>query len=83
MKSYAESCNGITKSLKSVSVRSLTTLFIDSALQDEQRKLEDSEKRSREDLSERAESLFIEINEAMDRSENPESQKSNVEVDEL
>lgn len=61
----------------------MTTLFVDSALQDEQRKLEDSEKRSREDLSERAESLFIEINEAMDRSENPESQKSNVEVDEL
>ncbi|KAK0516575.1 hypothetical protein JMJ35_001178 [Cladonia borealis] len=52
-------------------------------LKDEQRKLEDSEKRSREDLSERAESLFIEINEAMDRSENPESQKSNLEVDEL
>ncbi|KAL2056715.1 hypothetical protein ABVK25_003109 [Lepraria finkii] len=52
-------------------------------LKDEQKKIEDSERRSREDFSDRTETLFWDVNDNMERIENPDSQKSNVEVDEL
>ncbi|KAL2040177.1 hypothetical protein N7G274_007080 [Stereocaulon virgatum] len=52
-------------------------------LKDEQKKIEDSERRSREDFSDRTESLFWDVNESMERTENPDSQKSNVELDEV
>lgn len=54
-----------------------------SIWQDEQKKIEDSERRSREDFSDRTEALFWEVNDTMEQAQNPESQKGNVEQDEL
>ena len=45
--------------------------------------MEDNERRSREDFSERAEALYSEIIDSIDHGENPESGKFNVEMDEL
>ena len=59
------------------------THLLTSYSQDEQKKIEDSERRSREDFSDRTESLFWDVNDNVERIENPDSQKSNVEVDEL
>ncbi len=53
------------------------------AFQDEQKKIEDSERRSREEFSDRAETLYWELEDSADRAENPESGKHNVEVDDL
>ena len=52
-------------------------------IQDEQKKLEDSERRSREEFSDRAETLYYEIDNTMERAENPDSGKFNFEQDEL
>ena len=45
--------------------------------------MEDNERRSREELSERAETLFWDLEDEIDRVEHPESSKANVEMDEL
>ncbi len=52
-------------------------------MQDEHKKLEDSEKRSRESLGERIEGILWDIDEVMEQKANPESQKLNMEMDEL
>lgn len=54
-----------------------------SSTQDEYKKLEDSEKKSREGLGDKAEGLLWNVDEQLERRENPESQKLNVEMDEL
>lgn len=51
--------------------------------QDEYKKLEDSEKKSREGLGGKTEGLFWNADEQTERRENPESQKLNIEMDEL
>ena len=53
------------------------------SIQDEYKKLEDSEKKSREGLGEKAEGLLWNVDEQIERRENPESQKLNIEMDEL
>ena len=52
-------------------------------LQEEHKKLEDTEKRSRDLLSERTEGMLWDLDEIMEQKENPESQKLNMETDEL
>ena len=52
-------------------------------LKEEHKKIEDSERRSRDEFSERANGLFCAIDETMDQAENPERQKINVEQDEM
>ena len=51
--------------------------------QDEQKKIEDNERRSREEFSDRAERLYSELEDNMQQIENPDSGKPNVEMDEL
>ena len=51
--------------------------------QDEEKRFQDTEKKSRELLSERAEGLLWDIDEIMDRKEDPESEKQTLETDEL
>lgn len=51
--------------------------------QDEYKRLEDSEKKSREGLGEKTEGLLWNVDEQIERRENPESQKLNIEMDEL
>ena len=51
--------------------------------QDEHKKLEDSEKKSRESLGERIEGILWDVDEVMEQKENPESQKLNMEMDDL
>ena len=51
--------------------------------QDEHKKLEDSEKKSRENLGERIEGILWDVDEVMEQKENPESQKLNMEMDDL
>ena len=45
--------------------------------------MEDNERRSREEFSDRAETLYWELEGSIEQGENPESGKLNVEVDEL
>lgn len=45
--------------------------------------MEDNERRSREEFSERTETFYWEIEDSIDRTENPESGRMNVELDEL
>ena len=52
-------------------------------LKDEQKKIEDSERRSRDEFSDRTNSMYSAIDETMDQAENPERQKINVEQDEM
>jgi len=52
-------------------------------MQDEHKKLEDSEKKSRESLGERIEGILWDVDEVMEQKENPESQKLNMEMDDL
>ena len=52
-------------------------------IQDEHKKLEDSEKKSRESLGERIEGILWDVDEVMEQKENPESQKLNMEMDDL
>ena len=52
-------------------------------VQDEHKKLEDSEKKSRESLGERIEGILWDVDEVMEQKENPESQKLNMEMDDL
>lgn len=47
------------------------------------KKIEDTEKRSRQEFSARTENLYWEIEDSIDRSENPESGRMNMELDEL
>jgi len=51
--------------------------------QDEQKRIEDSEKASREDLSDRYEAIYWELEDFSNRRENTQNQKQNVEIDEL
>ena len=44
--------------------------------------MEDSERRSREDFSERTEGLFWDVNDAMDEAQNPSNQTGDVLQDE-
>lgn len=53
------------------------------APQDEQRRMEDNEKASREELSERTESIFWEIEDIIKKQQNPESHKEAVAQDEM
>lgn len=50
---------------------------------DEQKKIEDSERRSREEFSDRTSNLYWVVDDTMEQAENPEGQKINVEQDEL
>ena len=52
-------------------------------LQEEHKRLEDTEKKSRDLLGERAESMLWDVDEIMEQKENPENQKLNMETDEL
>lgn len=52
-------------------------------VKDEYKKLEDSEKKSREGLGDKTEGLLWNVDEKIERRENPESQKLNIEMDEL
>ncbi|MCJ1261410.1 hypothetical protein MMC22_001274 [Lobaria immixta] len=52
-------------------------------VKDEYKKLEDSEKKSREGLGDKTEGLLWNVDERIERRENPESQKLNIEMDEL
>jgi hypothetical protein len=45
--------------------------------------MEDNERRSREKYSERTEAFYWEIEDSINRTENPESGRMNVELDEL
>lgn len=54
-----------------------------TSTQDEYKKLEDSEKKSREGLGDKTEGLLWNVDEKIERRENPESQKLNIEMDEL
>lgn len=45
--------------------------------------MEDNERRSREEYSERTEAFYWDIEDSIDRTENPESGRMNVELDEL
>ena len=81
-------CRELQRDNKKLKVSADVKLFsrtnlLTSYSQDEQKKIEDSERRSREDFSDRTETLFWDVNDNMERIENPDSQKSNVEVDEL
>ncbi|KAG8533126.1 uncharacterized protein KY384_001909 [Bacidia gigantensis] len=51
-------------------------------LKEEQKRMESDEKASREELSDRADSLFWELDEGLARQENPPSQSTNLESDE-
>lgn len=51
--------------------------------QDEQKKIEDSERRSRDEFSDRAGNLYWSIDDTMEQTENPGSQKIIVEQDEM
>ena len=52
-------------------------------MKDEQKKIEDSERRSREEFSSRTSNLYWMIDDTMEQAENPEGQKMNVEQDEM
>ena len=52
-------------------------------LKDEQKKIEDSERRSRDEFSERTNNLYLLMDETMEQAENPEGSKINVEQDEM
>lgn len=52
-------------------------------MKDEQKKIEDSEKRSRDEFSERTSNFYWVIDDTMEQAENPEDQKMNVEQDEM
>lgn len=52
-------------------------------MKDEQKKIEDSERRSRDEFSDRTSNLYWIIDDTMEQSENPEGQKMNVEQDEM
>lgn len=51
--------------------------------QEEHKKLEETEKRGREDLNETFESVLWEIQDVIGQKEEPSSQKLNMETDEL
>lgn len=50
---------------------------------DEQKRIEDSEKASREEMGDRADAIFWELDETINRAENPSSHQQNFELDEL
>lgn len=54
-----------------------------SSNQDEYKRLEDSEKKSRERLGAKTEQILWDIEAVIEQRENPESQKWNMEMDEL
>lgn len=45
--------------------------------------MEDNERRSRDEFSERTETFYWEIEDSIDRSENPEEERMNFALDEL
>lgn len=51
--------------------------------QDENKKLEEMEKRNRELLNEKLDALVWEVHDVVQHKENPESQKLNMELDEM
>ena len=51
--------------------------------QDDQRRIEDSEKASREELSDRTDHCFWEIEDIYARQDNPQPHKQGVDLDEL
>ena len=51
--------------------------------QDEQKKIEDSERRSRDEFSDRVGNLYWSMDDTMDQTENPGTQKIIVEQDEM
>ncbi|KAL6716505.1 hypothetical protein ACLMJK_006072 [Lecanora helva] len=53
------------------------------SLKAEQKTIEDSERRSREEFSERADALFRDLESQIDSAENPERGKLDIELDEL
>ena len=55
----------------------------DTPAQDEHKRLEDTERKSRQLLGESTEGLLQNIERMMEQKENPESKKINVELDEL
>ena len=63
--------------------RSSTRLTLCRFLQEEHKKLEDTEKKSRDLMSERGESIFWDVGEIMDQKENPGNLQLNMEAEEL
>lgn len=51
--------------------------------QDEHKKLEDTEKKSREHIGARLDNMLEDINSVLQQKENPESEHENLEGDEL
>ena len=51
--------------------------------QDEQKRIESDEKASREELSDRADNLFWELDEGISRNDPPQHQPQNLETDEM
>ena len=54
-----------------------------SSSQEEHKRLEDTEKKSRDLMSQRGESIFWDIGEIMDQKENPGNLQLNMETEEL
>ena len=59
----------------------MSVLIAPCHLQDEHKRLEDSEKRSRETLADRLQDILINMDDTIEEKEHPETQKSNVELD--
>lgn len=67
----------------SVDFKTENRLMDGFSTQDEYKKLEESEKKSREALGENVDGLIYDVDRVVEHRENPESQKMNIEMDEL